>query len=118
MRKIETASYKDALRAYLGWITEAEEGALPQEAEALLECRDQIADALGDEVPEDLVTLDRRYLGTVRYIGEELERTQINATSEAPWWWHALAIASGDFPLDKLPEHVRETARELYYGRK
>ena len=115
MRKIKTESYGDALRAYLGWIIEAEEEALPQEAEALLECRTQIGEVLSDEVPEDLTVLDRRYLETVRYVGEELERTVIYPTSEASWWWHAQAISRGKYPLDKLPEHVRELARELYY---
>ena len=58
MRKIKTVSYADALRAYLGWITEAE--ALSQEAEALLECRTQIGEVLGEDVTEDLAVLDRR----------------------------------------------------------
>ena len=116
MLKIKTAGYNDALRAYLGWMIEAEEEALPQEADALLECRDQIAEVLGDEVPEDLARLDWRYLEVVKYIGEELERTQIYPTSASSWWWHAQAIARGEYPLEKLPEHVRELARELYYG--
>ncbi|HUT98532.1 MAG TPA: hypothetical protein VM054_05575 [bacterium] len=60
MRKIKTVSYADALRAYLGWITEAEEEALSQEAEALLECRTQIGEVLGEDVTEDLAVLDRR----------------------------------------------------------
>jgi len=116
MLKIKTESYDDALQAYIGWIIEAEEDALPQEADALLECRDQIAETLGDEIPEDLAVLDRRYLGTVRYIGEELEWTRITVTAEASWWWRAQDIARGEYPLERLPEHVRELARELYYG--
>ncbi|MCK4593741.1 hypothetical protein KAU45_04515 [bacterium] len=31
------------------------------------------------------------------------------------WWDNLEAIARGESPLDKLPEHVRELARELYY---
>ena len=116
MRKIKTESYDDALRAYLGWIIEAEEEALPQEADALLECRTQIGEVLGDEILKDLARLDRRYLGVVKYIGEELERTLIYPTSASFWWWHAQAISRGEYPLEKLPEHVRELALKLYYG--
>lgn len=33
-----------------------------------------------------------------------------------PWPWHAQAISEGKYPLNNLPEGVRELARKLYYG--
>ncbi|MCX7022794.1 MAG: hypothetical protein NTW26_11075, partial [bacterium] len=61
---------------------------------------------MGDKIPEDLARPDRRYLGTMRYIGEELVRIQIYPTSSSYWRWHAQANHRGEFPLEKLPEHV------------
>jgi hypothetical protein len=117
VRKVKTQSYDDALRAYLGWIKGAEEEDLEQQVSGLLSCRDEIAEALGAEIPEDLAVLDVRYLGMLRYVGEELERDDCYPTSEAPWWWYARAIARGEYPPKNLPEHVREPARVMYYGR-
>jgi len=35
---------------------------------------------------------------------------------DGPEWWDNIEdIARGKYPLEKLPEHVRELARELYY---
>ncbi len=31
------------------------------------------------------------------------------------WWWHLNKIAKGEYPIDKLPEHLREIYREKYY---
>ncbi len=30
------------------------------------------------------------------------------------WWWHLNKIVRGEFPEDKLPEHLREIYRERY----
>jgi predicted nucleotide-binding protein (sugar kinase/HSP70/actin superfamily) len=113
--KLKTSGYDDAFRAYQGWIESAEEEDLEQEISGLLGCRWDIAETLGAEIPEDLAILDVRYLGTLRYVGEEMERDSCGPTSEEPWWCHARAIARGEYPLQKLPEHVREPARKLYY---
>lgn len=34
------------------------------------------------------------------------------------WPWHAKAISEGKYPLNNLPEGVRELARTLYYEKK
>jgi len=117
MLKVKTSGYDDALRAYQGWIECAEEEDLKYEVSGLLSCRDDIAEALGAEIPEDLAILDVRYLGTLRYVGEEMERDSCGPTAEEPWWCHARAICRGEYPLEKLPEHVREPARKLYYDK-
>lgn len=31
------------------------------------------------------------------------------------WYRHLREIAAGEYPLDQLPEHVRDLAAELYY---
>ncbi|MBE7440777.1 MAG: hypothetical protein HS115_20205 [Spirochaetales bacterium] len=36
-------------------------------------------------------------------------------TDEDRWPWHAKAISEGKYPLNNLPEGVRELARTLYY---
>jgi len=115
--KVKTSGYEDALRAYQGWIESAEKQDLEQEISGLLGCRWDIAETLGTEIPEDLAILDVRYLGTLRYVGEEMERDTGQPTAEEPWWYHAQAIARGVYPLEKLPEHVREPARKLYYDK-
>ncbi|EKO32764.1 hypothetical protein [Leptospira santarosai] len=35
--------------------------------------------------------------------------------SKSSWRFYLKEISSGTFPLEKLPEHVREIAKELYY---
>ncbi|MDI7157196.1 hypothetical protein QMM53_11670 [Leptospira santarosai] len=35
--------------------------------------------------------------------------------SESSWRYFPNEVSSGKFPLEKLPEHVREIAKELYY---
>ncbi len=32
------------------------------------------------------------------------------------WYCHLREIAAGEYPLDKLPEHVRDLAEKLYYN--
>lgn len=77
---------------------DAEEEALAQEITGLLSWRIQLADVLGDEVPEDPARLDRRCPATVRYAGEEMERDLIYPTSASPWLDHGGAIFRGEFP--------------------
>jgi len=30
------------------------------------------------------------------------------------WWWHLNKIVKGEYPIDKLPEHLREIYEEKY----
>lgn len=37
--------------------------------------------------------------------------------AKAPYWqYHMHTIVEGTFPLENLPEHVRDIAKELYYN--
>lgn len=38
------------------------------------------------------------------------------AFPDSHWVYHAQSIYDGKYPLEKLPDHVREFAKELYYG--
>ncbi|NPA41172.1 MAG: hypothetical protein GXO18_02755 [Aquificae bacterium] len=31
------------------------------------------------------------------------------------WWWHLNKIAKGEFPIEKLPEHLKDIYKERYY---
>ncbi len=50
------------------------------------------------------------------YVGGELLACASSPVEGADqgWWWWMAKIARGEYPLEKLPEHVREPARELY----
>ncbi len=37
------------------------------------------------------------------------------ATEDSSWRFRYVAIARGDYPLEKLPPHVRDIAERLYY---
>ena len=41
----------------------------------------------------------------------------IGATDDDGWRWHYIDIVTGDYPLEKLPTHVRDIARRLYYDK-
>jgi hypothetical protein len=32
------------------------------------------------------------------------------------WVWNLDKVASGSFPIENIPDHVRDLAEELYYG--
>jgi len=34
---------------------------------------------------------------------------------EIPWYQHPVSIARGEYPLQLLPEHLRDLAKSLYY---
>ncbi len=44
-----------------------------------------------------------------------LRVNQCDGLVDSSWRGHVYDIADGEYPLEKLPEHVRELARELYY---
>lgn len=78
-----------------------------------------IADALrarsrmGDRVTdiEAVNEADERLVKAARYTEGD---PHIPAFGEL-WFENIKAIARGEYPLEKLPEHVRDLARELYY---
>ena len=81
----------------------------------LIECRDQIAEAAEDGLPDAIRELDKRLARVAGYVGEEIDGCAMVPQADSGWWVWLKAIARGEYPLDKLPEHVRDLAAELYY---
>ena len=49
---------------------------------------------------------------------QEFADTEVFASSGqavSSWRWYFWAIAEADYPLEKMPSHVREIAERLYY---
>lgn len=66
----------------------------------------------GYEIIEDIISLDREIVRMARELGE-IE----SDSAEVHWIWNLDAIARGEFPLERIPEHIRDLVRELYYTR-
>lgn len=81
---------------------------------------------LVDEVEAMVIILiPAKYLGQYKELEKSLVRSahllgkyfgfsEITLDGK-PWPWHIVQISQGKFPLEKLPEHVRELAKDLYY---
>lgn len=65
--------------------------------------------------PGQSIELERKIIQCASLLAPFFENEE-GMYSEEPWPWHTEAISQGKYPLDKLPEHVRELARELYYS--
>ncbi len=59
--------------------------------------------------------LDREYIKRAKQIGEHLDGDDVFGED---WPHFAPEIAAGTYPLEKLPEHIRDLAQELYYKEK
>jgi uncharacterized protein YgfB (UPF0149 family) len=46
---------------------------------------------------------------------EGLKESLCVGTADQSWRAQTFDISEGEYPLEKLPKHVREIARELYY---
>ena len=83
---------------------------------------EQIADARmaydedGFPVTRDLIEIDtyiiRKAMALGKFIFNEghYDEDMLNY-----WAWNPGKIASGEFPVEKIPEHVRDLAKSLYY---
>jgi hypothetical protein len=58
--------------------------------------------------------LDIEYVRNIRGAADYTEHNGAEADS---WHWHAHEIVKGTYPLERLPAHVRESAKKLYYDR-
>lgn len=58
---------------------------------------------------------DRRFVMLGRTFAKWYTDGEMTIKDHGPWWDHIARIVSGDYPLDNLPDHVRDLARELYY---
>ncbi len=58
-----------------------------------------------------VVAADRKLIKLTKYAPEDA----LVPLSGDRWFQNLRAIARGEYPLDQLPEHVRDLAAELYY---
>jgi len=65
--------------------------------------------------PDQFPELDRKIVQCAKALAPNFAREDYATLDKEPWPWHTEAISQGKFPLEKLPEHVRELAKELYY---
>ncbi len=59
--------------------------------------------------------LDKEYIKRAKQFGEYLEDDDVYGEGWPHW---APEIANGEYPLKKLPDHIRDLAEELYYKEK
>lgn len=75
------------------------------------------ADIENDGLSADPLVLE----GDKNFI-ESVERIQSYTTIEErknpEWFYHSKDILWGRYPLEKIPEHIRQLAKELYYDAK
>lgn len=78
---------------------------------------EQIAD-----MREDMQTRDLPLTDNIKSLDSEIIKhagkvgNVVNGYDEDFWAWNLDKVASGTFPIDNLPAHVRDLAKELYYG--
>jgi len=72
---------------------------------------------LRENLPDDeeIKEQDRRFIRYGRVFAEWYTDEYIGITEKSHWWNHIAKIVEGEYPLDKLPDHVRGIAKELYY---
>ncbi|MGJ4785655.1 hypothetical protein ACQV5J_16190 [Leptospira interrogans] len=85
-------------------LVETVESGCVEEQEMLVE----ILDDLDGKYPEfDQELVRKAQILSHLFGGQDL--------SESSWRFFLFEISEGKFPLENLPEHVREVAKELYY---
>ncbi len=60
---------------------------------------------------KDYITFTRKYY-TVQLNFNPIEDDPTQPLEK--WWWHLNKIVKGEYPIEKLPEHLREIYRERY----
>lgn len=65
-------------------------------------------DKLNGRIPE----LEREF---IKLLKNAAPVTVEELTTWSSWRWHAHEIIKGAYPLENLPAHVRDLAREMYY---
>ncbi|NPA41218.1 MAG: hypothetical protein GXO18_02985 [Aquificae bacterium] len=75
---------------------------------------------LGLDNHEEVKKFDRilfRHLKDYLRVATRVYKFPIQGDPNQPlekWWWHLNKIAKGEFPIEKLPEHLKEIYREKY----
>lgn len=61
-----------------------------------------------------VANLHEEYIRNLQYIYPIIEKN-FHITEEMEWPYHAKSIFDGKYPLEKLPNHLRNLAKKLYY---
>lgn len=70
----------------------------------------------GYTVTDELKKIDREIIERAEEIGNYIfDEGYYDEKMRSHWAWNPGLIATGEFPIEKIPEHVRELARNLYY---
>jgi|YNPMSStandDraft_1061717.scaffolds.fasta_scaffold17404_3 hypothetical protein len=64
---------------------------------------------------ERLIPEDIRYIKNGMVFAEWVIEDNCLIEESDPWYWHIAKIVKGEYPLELIPEHVRNIARQLYY---
>lgn len=74
-------------------------------------------DALRDRVESEDLESDADVQAADILFIEAVDTIQhvISLHDQERWWYYPDEIAEGKYPLEKLPVHVRDKAKELYY---
>ena len=82
--------------------------------------RDEI-DRAGLSDAHEIKFYDKLFFEDIPYYMDITERLYGFSLQDDPsqplekWWWHLNKIVKGEYPINKLPEHLREIYREEYY---
>lgn len=76
-----------------------------------------------EDLTNEIAGLDRENLCKkadiilVQILPQILEHyTEDEPFEDDSWRWHWSGVATGKYPLEKLPDHVRDLAKTLYYN--
>ncbi len=86
------------------------------ETEQIADMREDY-DRAGFELIDAMVTIDREIITRAGEIAEVIHGFGDEPDPEEHWAWNIDRIALGTFPLERIPAHVRDLAKELYYDR-
>ncbi len=74
-------------------------------------------DRNGFEITSAMMEIDREIVIRAGEIAEVIHGFGDEPDPEEHWAWNIDRIALGTFPLERIPAHVRDLAKELYYDR-
>mgnify|MGYP006307580723 CR=1 FL=1 len=84
-----------------------------EEADAVVEARDYVVAEQQDE--DSRVIKGDQALTQAADVLRGVVDTFADRRGEPEWWHNLWPIIEGEYPLDQLPEHVRDLAEKLYY---
>jgi hypothetical protein len=84
-----------------------------EEADAVVEARDYVVAEQRDG--ESRVSEADKALIRAADVLRGVVDTFADRRGEPEWWHNLWLIIEGEYPLDQLPEHVRDLAEKLYY---